>query len=71
MSNLTINSDEIILKNSFVNFEIQKKPQMKESPYAKKLPDDLIEAINDTRSRKNLNGPFKTAEEAVASMLED
>jgi DNA-damage-inducible protein J len=32
---------------------------------------DLLEAIEDTRLRRNLHGPFKTAEEAVASMLED
>ena len=37
----------------------------------KNLPDDLIEAVNDTRSRKNLHGPFDSAEEAVKSMLED
>jgi DNA-damage-inducible protein J len=32
---------------------------------------DLQEAIEDTRLRRNLHGPFKTAEEAVASMLEE
>ena len=32
---------------------------------------DLIEAIEDTRLRRNLHGPYTTAEEAVASMLED
>jgi len=32
---------------------------------------DLQEAIDDTRLRRNLHGPFKTAEAAVASMLED
>jgi len=32
---------------------------------------DLQQAIEDTRLRRNLSGPFKTAEEAVASMLED
>jgi DNA-damage-inducible protein J len=30
-----------------------------------------LEAIEDTRLGRNLHGPFKTAEEAVASMLED
>jgi len=29
---------------------------------------DLLEAIEDTRLRRNLHGPFKTAEEAVASI---
>ena len=32
---------------------------------------DLLEAITDTRNRRNLNGPYKTAEEAVAAMLSD
>jgi DNA-damage-inducible protein J len=32
---------------------------------------DLLEAIEDTRLRRNLAGPFKTAEEAVSSMLND
>jgi DNA-damage-inducible protein J len=32
---------------------------------------DLLEAIEDTRLCRNLHGPFKTAEEAVSSMLED
>ncbi|MBQ6004869.1 MAG: type II toxin-antitoxin system RelB/DinJ family antitoxin [Selenomonadaceae bacterium] len=36
-----------------------------------KMPDDLTEAIRDARTGKNLYGPFNTAEEAVASMLED
>jgi len=32
---------------------------------------DLLEAIQDTRDRHNLHGPYKTAEEAVAAMLDD
>ena len=32
---------------------------------------DLLEAITDTRNRRNLHGPYKTAEEAVAAMLSD
>jgi DNA-damage-inducible protein J len=32
---------------------------------------DLLEAIEDTRLRRNLTGPFKTAEEALASMLDE
>ena len=35
------------------------------------LSADLQEAVDDTRLRRNLHGPFKTAEEAVASMLEE
>ena len=30
-----------------------------------------MEAIQDTRDRRNLHGPYKTAEEAVTAMLED
>ena len=36
-----------------------------------KIPDDLAEAIRDARLKKNLYGPFDSAEEAVASMLKD
>ena len=32
---------------------------------------DLLEAIADTRNRRNLHGPYKTAEDAVAAMLKD
>ena len=32
---------------------------------------DLQEAIMDIRNHRNLHGPYKTAEEAVAAMLED
>ena len=34
-------------------------------------PYSLEKAVSDSRNRTNLHGPFKTAEEAVASMLED
>lgn len=37
----------------------------------KEIPYSLQEAVYDSRFRKNLNGPFDSAEEAVASMLED
>ena len=43
----------------------------KKSAAEKILPLDLLEAIKDSRERKNLHGPFKTAEDAVKSMLED
>ena len=32
---------------------------------------DLLEALEDIRLGRNLHGPYKTAEEAVAAMLED
>ena len=35
------------------------------------LPRELRETIEDVRNGRNLYGPFETAEEAVASMLED
>jgi len=35
------------------------------------VPSDLAKAIEDTRLRRNLHGPFMTAETAVASMLEE
>jgi len=35
------------------------------------LRPEYKQAVEDTRLRRNLFGPFKTAEEAVASMLED
>jgi len=43
-------------------------------PFAVRLQkpnSDLQEAIEDTRNRRNLHGPYKTAEEAVAAMLEE
>lgn len=35
------------------------------------VSESLRQALEDTENRKNLYGPFDTAEEAVASMLED
>ena len=40
-------------------------------PVKHKYSQNFIEAINDCKEMKNLNGPFNSAEEAVASMLED
>lgn len=37
----------------------------------KAVPNSLQEAVYDSRLRRNLNGPFDSAREAVASMLED
>ena len=36
-----------------------------------KLPDNMMQAINDSRNRVNLRGPYDTAQEAVAAMTED
>jgi len=32
---------------------------------------DLLEALEDVRLGRNLHGPYKTVEEAMAAMLED
>jgi len=43
-------------------------------PFAVRLQkpnSDLHEAIEDTHNRRNLHGPYKTAEEAVAAMPEE
>jgi DNA-damage-inducible protein J len=41
-------------------------------PVKRRKPNaDLQEAIEDTRNRRNLHGPYKTAEKAVAAMLEN
>lgn len=37
----------------------------------KTIPLSLQEAVYDSRYHRNLNGPFDTAEDAIASMLED
>ena len=49
------------LENNGLPFSVKRRP----------AKADLLEAINDTRLYRNLNGPFKTAEEAVLSMLEE
>ncbi|MBQ1616159.1 MAG: type II toxin-antitoxin system RelB/DinJ family antitoxin [Ruminococcus sp.] len=35
------------------------------------LSEGVQQAISDSRNRANLNGPYRSAEEAVAAMLED
>lgn len=35
------------------------------------LPENMRQAVYDTRNRVDLNGPYSSAEEAVAAMLED
>ena len=43
-------------------------------PFAVRHKDNslsLESAVSDSRNHTNLHGPFKTAKEAVASMLED
>ncbi|MFG6339759.1 MAG: type II toxin-antitoxin system RelB/DinJ family antitoxin [Lachnospiraceae bacterium] len=49
------------IENSGIPFTVQHKA----------IPAALQEAVYDSRFRHNLYGPFDSAEEAVASMLED
>ena len=49
------------IENSGIPFSVRHKP----------IPDSLREAVNDSRYRQNLNGPFDNAKDAVASMLEE
>ncbi|MCI8512328.1 MAG: type II toxin-antitoxin system RelB/DinJ family antitoxin [Lachnospiraceae bacterium] len=49
------------IENSGIPFSVQHRS----------IPHSLQEAIYDSRLQKNLSGPFDTAEDAVASMLED
>ena len=58
--------DSNLLQNEFIFFNREVNATKLDN-----FPDDLKEAINDSRNRKNLHGPFDTAEEAVKSMLED
>ncbi len=58
--------DSNLLQNEFIFFNREFNATKLDN-----FPDDLKEAINDSRDRKNLHGPFDTAEEAVKSMLED
>jgi len=37
----------------------------------KEISESLREAVYDSRNRRNLNGPFDNAADAVSSMLED
>ena len=37
----------------------------------RRVLDDLAKAVSDTRSRRNLHGPYSTASDAMKAMLED
>lgn len=49
------------IENDGLPFEVRHKP----------LPDGMRQAVYDSKNRVNLNGPYDTAAEAVAAMLED
>ena len=37
----------------------------------KPLSEEMKQAVSDSRNRTNLNGPYKSAEEAVRAMLDE
>lgn len=65
MKGIPLNADQNNYQGQFANFASEEDFKLEN------LPLDLVEAIQDTRERRNLHGPFKTAAEAVESMLED
>lgn len=84
MNNLQVSENSNAFPNSLVLYDVKKffhRDGLKNSVAvfsAKKifkhkidLQDELIEAVEETHAGKNLHGPFKTAEDAVASMLAD
>ena len=54
------------LENNGLPFPVKRRTVQSDT-----VQSDLQEAIDDTRLRRNLHGPFKTAEKAVAAMLEE
>lgn len=51
----------IAVENNGLPFEVRHKA----------FSENIIQAVNESRNRVNLNGPYNTAEEAVAAMLGD
>ena len=52
------------LEHNGVPFEVRR--------FSERQPNaELLESMEDIRSNRNLHGPFKTADDAVRSMLED
>ncbi len=51
----------IAVENNGLPFEVRHKI----------VPENIRQAVNESRNRVNLNGPYNTAEEAVAAMLGD
>lgn len=49
------------VENAGIPFQVQHKS----------IPFSLQEAVLDSRFRRNLNGPYDNAKDAVASMLEE
>jgi DNA-damage-inducible protein J len=40
-------------------------------PVKRSLSPETIEAMEDVRLNRNLHGPYRTAQEAVAALMED
>ena len=51
----------VSIERNGLPFDVRHKP----------LPEDLREAVYETRNRVNLSGPFKTVKEAYDAMTED
>ena len=65
MATLQIRIDDTVKKQA---------DTLSSSPFSvqhRAIPYQLQEAVYDSRFRRDLNGPFDNAEDAVASMLED
>ena len=56
-----------------VDAKLKKKSDDLFQSNVRHAPEDLSleKAISDTRKQENLHGPYSSAQEAVASMLED
>lgn len=51
----------VAVENNGLPFEVRHKT----------VPENIRQAVNESQNRVNLNGPYNTAEEAVAAMMED
>ncbi len=51
----------VAVENNGLPFEVRHKT----------VPENIRQAVNESRNRVNLNGPYNTAEEAVAAMMEE
>lgn len=63
--------DAIPEEKLFLIIDILREVRRDENQTHDTASDDLMEAITDSRMRRNLHGPFTSAREAVASMLEE
>ncbi|MCL2446725.1 MAG: hypothetical protein FWD06_08165 [Oscillospiraceae bacterium] len=61
----------MLLRFALQNHELFLKMQQQEEDEFSRLRPETQQAVIDARLRQNLFGPYKTAQEAVAAMLED